>query len=167
MRISRRFTNSPLLIGFVVGLVFGTANLVFTWLYPLADDTPAALLRFYGPMFLLWTLASFRAARDSGRLVSGVAAGLTVAFGTFLVFDVLILLRINVFLDELTGRADWRNMMVRFQASGVDSLRFFVNLDYLRGAPLKLGVSCTIGAIIGSIGGSIGALVHRRTTAAA
>jgi hypothetical protein len=49
-----------LILGLIVGLVFGVVNLLFTWLDPLADDTPGALLRFYGPMFFTWALASFR-----------------------------------------------------------------------------------------------------------
>jgi hypothetical protein len=150
-------------LGFIIGLVFGAVNLVVSWLYPLLDDTPAALLRFYGPMFFLWALASFQAARRSGRLLSGLAAGLTVAFGTFLVYDLLLMLRVNLFLSELTGRADWQNMMGRFRASGVESLRLFINLDYVKGAPLKLGVACAIGAVMGSISGLFGALSHRRT----
>ena len=44
--ISRRLSESSLLLGFIVGLIFGSVNLVFTWLYPLADDSPGALLRF-------------------------------------------------------------------------------------------------------------------------
>jgi hypothetical protein len=164
---SSRFSNSPLLLGFIVGLVFGAVNLFFTWLYPLVDDTPGALLRFYGPMFFLWALVSFQAARRSGRLFSGITAGLIVAFGTFLAFDLLILLRVNLFLTELTRRADWQNMMIRFRASDVESLRLFINLDYIKGAPVKLGVSCTIGAVMGSIGGSIGVLSQRRTIACA
>lgn len=155
----------PLLLGFIVGLVFGCVNLIVTWVEPLADDTPGALLRFYGPMFLVWTLASFRAARRSGRALSGVTTGLIIAFGTFVVFDLLILLRINLFLNELTGRADWRNMMMRFSVSGFDSLRLFVNLDYIKGAPFKLGVSCAIGLMMGAIGGFFGQLTHRRLTA--
>jgi hypothetical protein len=162
-----RFSNSPLLLGFIVGLVFGAVNLLFTWLYPLADDSPGALLRFYGPMFFLWALVSFQAARRSGRLLSGITAGLIVACGTFLAFDVLILLRVNLFLTELTARADWQNIMNRFRASDVESLRLFINLDYIKGAPLKLGVSSTIGAVMGCIGGLIGVLLPRRTIAAA
>src|SRR5438045_2879913 len=150
---NRRLNNAPLLLGLIVGLVFGSVNLVFTWLYPLEDDTPGALLQFYGPMFFVWALASFRAARSTGRLLSGVITGLTVAFASFCVFDLLILLRVNLFLNELMGRADWQNMMMRFRASGFDSLRLFVNLDYVKGAPLKLGVSCAIGAVMGGIGG--------------
>jgi hypothetical protein len=155
---NRRLSNAPLLLGLIVGLVFGALNLVFTWLYPLEDDTPGALPRFYGPMFFVWALASFRATRRTGRLLSGVTTGLTGAFATFCVFDLFILLRVNLFLNELTGRADWQNMMMRFWASDFDSLRLFVNLDYVKGAPLKLGVSCAIGAVMGGIGGFAGRL---------
>src|SRR4249919_2646629 len=102
---SRRLSKSPLLLGLIVGLIFGSVNLVFTWLYPLDDDSPGALLRFYGPMFFVWALASFRASRRSGRLLSGVTTGMVVAFATFGVFDVLVLLRVNLFLNDLTSRA--------------------------------------------------------------
>ena len=156
-------TKRTLLLGFIVGLVFGSVNLLFTWLYPLADDTPAALLRFYGPLFCVWALASFRAARRSGRLLSGVTTGMIVAFATFMSFDLFILLRVNLFLNELTGRADWQSMMLRFRAGDVDSLRLFVNLELVKGAPLKLGVSCAIGVVMGGIGGFLGQLMHRRS----
>ena len=160
---SRRWVNNPLLLGLIVGLVFGAVNLVVTWLHPLDDDSPAALLRFYGSMFLVWALASFRAARRSGRLLSGVTTGMIVAFATFCVFDVMVLLRVNLFLDDLTGRADWQNMVLRFPGSGSDSLRLFVNLDYIKGAPLKLGVASVIGVVLGVIGGSLGRLRQGRT----
>lgn len=39
--------------GSIIGVVFNLVNLLFTWLYPSSDDTPAALFRFYGPMFFL------------------------------------------------------------------------------------------------------------------
>jgi hypothetical protein len=155
-------TKRTLLLGFIVGLVFGSVNVIFTWLYPLADDTPAALLRFYGPMFFVWALASFRASRRSGRLLSGVTTGMIVAFATFMSFDLLILLRVNLFLNELTGRADWQSVLLRFRSSDVENLRLFVNLDYVKGAPLKLGVSGAIGVVMGGIGGFLGQLMHRR-----
>jgi hypothetical protein len=157
----RRVVDAPLVLGLIVGVVFGAANLVHTWLYPLDDDTVWAVLRFYGPMFFLWALASFRAVRRTGRWVSGVTAGAIVAFATFAVFEVFVLTRVNLFLDDLTSRPDWQNMMTRFRASGSASLRLFVNLDYLQGAPFKLGVSCAIGATIGIIGGSMGWLRGR------
>ena len=163
--LNSRPGSGPLLLGLVVGLVFGCVNLILTWLEPLEDDTPAALLRFYGPMFFVWALASFRAARRSGRLLSGITTGLSVAFATFLVFDLLILIRINLFLSELTGRADWQDMMMRFSASGFDSLRLFVNVDYAKGAPFKLAVSCAIGVVVGAVGGLVGQLTHRRIVA--
>jgi hypothetical protein len=158
---SRRLVNSPLFSGLIVGLVFGSANLVFAWLYPLEDDTPGALLRFYGPMFCLWILASFRAARQSGRLLSGMTTGATAAFATFVVFDLLVLLRVNLFLNDLTGRADWQNMMMRFRGSGFDSLRVFVNLDYITGLPLKTGAASVIGGLMGVIGGCLAQSIGR------
>jgi hypothetical protein len=138
-----------------------------TWLDPLADDTPGALLLFYGPMFFIWAVASFRATRRSGRLLSGVITGVIVAFATFVVYDLLIFLRVNLFLAELTGRADWRYMMSRFRASGVESLRLFVNVDYVQGIPLKLGVSCAIGMMMGVAGGIVGTLRLRDAVATA
>jgi hypothetical protein len=153
-----RLTDQPLLLGFVLGLVFGVVDLLFTWVAPLSDDSIPALLRFYGPMFLSWAFVSFRSVRRSGRLSRGVTAGFVVAFGTFCVFYVLNLLRVNLLLAELTGRTDWQNMMERFRASGFDSLRVFVNIEYLKGAPLKIGVASVIGAVMGLVGGTIGRL---------
>jgi hypothetical protein len=146
----------------VAGIVFGAINLAFTWLDPVEDDTPSALLLFYGPMFLVWAFAAYRAARRTGKFTSGVFAGLTVAFATFCVYDLLVLLRVNLFLDELTKRADWQNMVARFRRSSVDSLRLFVNLDYLKGAPFKIAVASTIGAVMGTMAGAL-AKVRRAT----
>lgn len=155
-------SKQTLCLGLLVGSIFGSVNLLMTWLDPVADDTPAALLRFYGPMFTIWALAAFRSSRRTGRMLLGVITGLTIAFGTFVAFDLFIFLRLNLFLHELTGRADWQAMMLRFRASEVDSLRLFVNLDYAMGAPLKLGVSCAIGVVMGAIGGFWGHLTERR-----
>ena len=83
------YLKSALRLGLFLGLNFGVVNLMFSWLFPLEDDTIAALLRFYGPMFFAWAFASFRAARRHGQLLQGVATGLIVAFATFCVFDVL------------------------------------------------------------------------------
>ena len=158
--------NNPLLLGLMVGLAFGAVNLLMTWMYPVADDTPGALLMFYGPMFFLWAFAAFRASRRSGRFLTGVTTGMLVAFATFVVFDLMVILRVNLFLSEITGRADWRNMMWRFQVSGFDSLRTFVNVDYIKGAPLKIGVASAIGACMGVVGGIIGSLPIRPTVRA-
>jgi hypothetical protein len=159
--------KTPLVQGLFIGLAFGVVNLLFTWISPRADDTAGAVLRFYGPMFFLWAFCAYSAARRTGRLLSGAAAGAVVAFWTFCVFEVFALLRVNLFLRELTGRADWQNMMLRFRASEFESLRVWVNLDYLKGAPLKLGVAALIGTMMGTVGGSLGHLRSRRTSAAA
>ena len=145
-------------MGLIVGLVFGIADLVITWLAPRQDDTVAALLLFYGPMFFLWVFASFRASQRQQRLRAGVVTGAVVAFATFAVFILLNLVRVNVFLGELTVRADWRNLMARYEASDLDSLRAFVTLDYIRGIPLKLAAATVIGVVMGIIGGALGRL---------
>jgi hypothetical protein len=154
--VTLRLPDRPLLLGFFLGLVFGIVDLLSTWFQPLSDDSIPVLLRFYGPMFFLWAFVSFRSVRRSGRLWTGVTTGFVVAFGTFCIFYVLNLLRVNLFLAEMTGRADWQNMMQRFRASGFDSLRLFINVDYLKGAPFKVGVASVIGAVMGLIGGTIG-----------
>jgi len=38
--------GDPLRLGLLVGTIFGTLNMMFSWLFPLSDDTIAALLRF-------------------------------------------------------------------------------------------------------------------------
>ena len=161
------FPKSGLRLGFFVGLVFGVVNLVLSWLLPLSDDSIGALLRFYGPMFFVWALASFRAARRDGRLFSGVATGVVVAFATFCVFDLLNLVRVNLFLGELTGRADWQSLMGRFRASGSDNLRTFVTLEYIKDAPLKISAASVIGAVMGTVGGALGRLRSWFTVATA
>jgi ABC-type multidrug transport system fused ATPase/permease subunit len=156
--VEPRLPDRPLLLGFVLGVVFGVVDLLLTWVAPLSDDSIPALLRFYGPMFFSWAFVSFRSVRRSGRLSTGVTTGFVVAFGTFCVFYVFNLLRVNLFLAELTGRTDWQNMMQRFRASGFHSLRVFVNIDYLKGAPFKIGVASVIGAVMGLVGGTLGRL---------
>src|SRR5262245_42176250 len=152
------FRETRLFLGLSVGLIFGAVNLVFSWLFPLGDDTIGALLRFYGPMFFVWGFAAFRAARCDRRLLSGVTTGLVVAFATFCMFVLLNLLRINLFLSELTSRADWQALMERFRASGYSDLRTFVTLNYIEDAPFKIGAASVIGAVMGTIGGSLGRL---------
>src|SRR5262249_42380145 len=49
------------MLGVVIGLVFGGCNLIVTLLAPLAEDSPLGLAFFYGPMFTMWGLAGFTA----------------------------------------------------------------------------------------------------------
>ncbi|SRR6266540_638299 len=160
--MNRRLSENPLLLGLVVGLVFGSVDLLLTWLYPVEDDSPGVLLRFYGPMFLVWIVVSFRVARGTGRLSSGVVAGMTVAFATFCAFVLLNFLRVNLFLNQLTDRPDWQNMMMRFREGGSGRLRLFVNLDYIKGTPFKIGAATAVGAAMGTFGGLLGRLTSGR-----
>lgn len=151
-----------LTIGLLLGAVFGLWNYIASRLDPLAEDTPVALLMFYGPMFASWGLVGFGASRRTGRLRDGVKAGAAVAFVTFGVFILARIVVVNLLLDTLSQRSDWQNlMMVRFPASGFKSLRVYVNYEGVTGAPLKILVASTIGAVTGLIGGCFGSLVRR------
>ena len=150
------------ILGLVVGAGFGLWDLIATLLNPLAEDDPSALLLFYGPMFAIWGLAGFVAARRTGRIVDGVKVAAIVAFVTFVVFDLAAIVRVNMFLEALTHRSDWQNLLVRFQASGFKSLRVYANYEYLTGSPFKILVATIIGVVTGLVGGFVGWIVGRK-----
>ncbi|HJP60581.1 MAG TPA: hypothetical protein VJ865_11290 [Gemmatimonadaceae bacterium] len=167
-KVTRRLTlqRSAVLFGLAVGAAFGLWNLITTWTDPLAEDTPSALLIFYGPMFATWALAGLAAARRTGRVLDGIKVGAMVAFVTFVVYDVTQFIRVNLFLDTLTQRSDWQNMMGSFKNSGSQNLRSYVNYVGLKGAPFKGLVASLIGATTGLIGGSLGKLSHHSPSTA-
>jgi hypothetical protein len=74
----------------------------------------------------------------------------------FSIYSLLVLLRVELFLDDLTGRADWQQMVVRFRESGFENLRTFITLDYIKGLPFKIGVASLVGGLFGAIGGGLG-----------
>jgi len=150
-----------IVLGLLLGAGFGLWNLIVTWLAPLAEDSPIALLMFYGPMFAIWGLVGFRASRQTRRFLDAVKGGATVAFVTFVVFDITVIVRVNLFLDTLSRRSDWQNLMVRFQASGSESLRAYANYIYVTGSPFKILVASIIGAVAGLVGGFFGSLGRR------
>ena len=160
----RDFTSQRYLLyfGMILGAVFGLWNLLATWFDPLAEDSPAALLVFYGPMFTIWGIAGFVVSRRSGRALDGFRAGATIAFATFVVYIVTQFVRVNMFLDILTQRSDWQNLMATFQSSGSQSLRRYVNYLGLAGAPFKILVASIIGAVTGFVGGSLGAFSRQQ-----
>jgi hypothetical protein len=149
------------LLGLILGSGFGLWNLVATRLDPLADDDLIPLLAFYGPMFTIWGIAGFGAACRTGWLWDAVRVGATVAFVTFLVYDLAVILRVNLFLEALSQRSDWQNLMEGFKASGFKSLRAYANYRYVTGAPFKILVATMIGAVTGLVGGFFGKLGHR------
>jgi hypothetical protein len=142
-----------LLTGLGLGAVFSTWNVIAARLSPLADDSAAALLMFYGPMFTAWGLVGFVATRRTTRLSSGVKAGAAVAFVTFAVFTAAVIIRVNLSLDTVSHRPDWQNLVARFRESGSQSLRAYVNYVYLTGAPFKILVASVIGSSVGFVGG--------------
>jgi hypothetical protein len=159
---ARRRWRYPVLLGLILGAGFGLWNLIASWVDPLADDTPSALLTFYGPMFTIWGLVGFGAARRTGRVSNAVQVGATVAFVTFIVYTLAVFLRVNLLLDTLSQRSDWQHMVtVRFPASGFRSLRAYVNYEGVTGAPFKILVATMIGAGTGLVGGFFGKLGHR------
>jgi hypothetical protein len=165
--MNNRRSTEPLVLGFMIGSVFGALNLAITWRDPLGDDSAAALLRVYGPMFLALIAIATRESRRTGRLRSGVIAGITAALATFGVFVVLNFVRVNVFLGQLTGRDDWQNLLARFRVSGFASLRLFVNVDYLRGTPFLIAFALAVGLAIGVLGGAAGWLMRHKGAMAA
>jgi hypothetical protein len=144
--------------GFLLGLAFGAWNLIMTRLDPLADDTPGALLAFYGPMFTIWAVAGYRASRRTGRVLNAIKTSMIVAMVTFTVFSFANLLRVNLFLDAITQRLDWQYMMQKFRASDFESLRLFITYQFVTDVPVKILVASVIGGIMGLIGGLIGRL---------
>lgn len=161
------FGGRSVILGSILGAAFGTWNLIATRLDPLAEDTPIALLKFYGPMFALWAIAGFGAARRSGRLLDAIKVGATVAFATFVVYSLTQFVRVNLFLDTIRHRSDWQNLMAGFQNSGFDSLRWYVNYAGLTGAPFKILVASLIGGSTGLIGGLLAGLTRRVARSAA
>jgi hypothetical protein len=156
--------RNAIALGLVVGSVFGIWNLIATQLDPLAEDSPSALLVFYGPMFVTWGAGGFAASRRTGRLLDGIKVGALVAFVSFFVYVVTQFVRVNVFLDILRRRSDWQNLMVRFQNSGYGSLREYVNYVGLAGAPFKILVASIIGGVTGLVGGALGTLGRAKPT---
>jgi hypothetical protein len=149
-------------LGLVLGAGFGLWNLIATLSNPLADDDLWPLLTFYGPMFTIWGIAGFVTARRSGRLLDAVKVGATVAGVTFVVYTLAVILRVNLFLDVMTGRSDWQNLMVRFPASGFNSLRGYINYEYVTGAPFKILVASMIGVVTATVGGLLGFVGRRK-----
>lgn len=155
-----------LAVGLVLGVAFSVLNVISAYIAPLADDSLAAVAAFYGPMFLAWGLAGFAAARSSGKPLVGLKTGALVAFATFVVLTTVVIVRVNLSLSLMTQRPDWQNLIGRFNGSGFGNFRAYVNYEYLKGAPFKILVASTIGAVFGFLGGCMSLAFRRRTVAA-
>ena len=129
--------RAAILFGLVLGAVFSIWNLIASRIAPLADDTPGALLLFYGPMFAAWAVAGLMSSRRTTRIVEGAKTGALVALVTFLVLTAVVIARVNFLLDITSQRPDWQNLMVRYRSSGFSSLRAYVNLRLLHRRALQ------------------------------
>jgi hypothetical protein len=150
--------TDSVLPGLVLGLVFGAWNVFISILAPSMDDTPLTLASFYGPMFTAWGVAGGVAYRRTRRLPRAALSGATVALVTFTVLPAIVIARVNLLLDVMSQRPDWRNLVARFGESGLDSFRFYVNYIYITGTPFKLAVATAIGGAAGLAGGLVYAL---------
>jgi hypothetical protein len=153
--------RDALALGLALGVVFSVLNVMSAYIAPLADDTLPSLAAFYGPMFLAWGFAGYATVRSSGRLTDGMRTGMLVALATFVVLTIVVMGRVNVSLAEVSQRPDWRNLVARFEASGFASLRSYVNYVYLTGAPFKIFVATSFGAVFGFFGGCLSVAVGR------
>ena len=135
--------------------MFGAWNVIVSVLAPRMDDTPLALLSFYGPMFVAWGYAGHAAYRRTQRLGRSVSAGAIAGLMTFIVLTTVVIARVNVALSVVSERPDWRNMVAGYPQSGFDSFRAYANYIYIVGAPFKIAVAATIGAACGFIGGML------------
>jgi hypothetical protein len=145
--------TDSVLPGLVLGFVFGTWNVLISILAPLMDDTPLTLASFYGPMFTAWGVAGAAAYRRTRRLPRAALSGATVALVTFIVLTAIVIARVNLSLDVMSQRPDWRNLVARFGESGFDSFRLYINYVYVTGTPFKLAVATAIGGAAGLAGG--------------
>ena len=146
---------SPLAWGLVIGALLGTLQLVDTAVEPLADDSAGAMIGILATMLALWTLASISAGLPSRRFTHALVAGVLAGVATMAVIDLTSILRVNIFLDEIRYRDDWINLVARFEASGSQSLREYANWEYVRGAPIVVGIGAIAGGISGAIAGVI------------
>jgi hypothetical protein len=150
---------SPLIVGIAFGTALGVWNLVSTAADPLSDDSAGVMLTFGAGLLGTWSLVAFLAGRRRRSFRDAVVAGVIVGAATITMFNLANYIRVNVFLDSIQHRDDWRNLMVRFHESEARSLRAFVNREYVTGT----FIVTSLGAVAGGVSGLIGGAVSSRT----
>jgi hypothetical protein len=153
---------SPLAIGVTFGTLLGVANLIDTAVEPLADDSGAVMLAFAAVLLGTWAAVAFLAGRRTQSFWQAVLAGMFVGAATLTLFALANFIRVNVFLETIQHREDWRNLMARFRESDYQSLRAFVNRDYLTSTLAAGLVGAAAGAVAGAVSGTVSALVPMR-----
>ena len=151
---------SPIAWGLMIGGVIGAWILIDTAIEPLAEDTPGQMVLLIGGQLFLWILTAWGAARRTRRWRDAVVAGVFVGVATTAVFDLMVIIRVNVFLELIRDRDDWQGLLVRFHESHFQSLREFANYEYIRGERGSLVLGAIAGAVSGAIGGAFSRMVR-------
>src|SRR4051812_46617639 len=111
-----------LAVGLGLGAALGVLNLFATARQPLANDEGGALVLWAAAMILMWSAAAWAAARRTHRFADAIATGAIAGVATVAMFHGASIVRVNVFLDVIRYRADWQNLVARFNASRYGSL---------------------------------------------
>jgi hypothetical protein len=151
---------SPLTLGLAFGSMLGVWNLIDTAYEPLADDSAGTMLVFAAVLLAVWALVAFLAGHRRRSFRDAVVAGVLVGAATLVMFNLANYIRVNVFLDTIQHREDWRNLMARYRESDFHSLRAYVNYDYVWGTFVVTSLGAAAGCVSGVIGGAISALTR-------
>jgi hypothetical protein len=149
---------SPLIVGIAFGTALGVWNLVSTAVDPLSHDSAGVMLTFGAGLLGTWSLVAFLAGRRRRSFRDAVVAGVIVGAATITMFNLANYIRVNVFLDSIQHRDDWRNLMVRFHESEARSLRGFVNREYVTGTFIVTLLGAVAGGVSGLIGGAVSSM---------
>jgi hypothetical protein len=107
-------------------------------------------------MVAIWVVVAFVAGRHTGQVWPAVKTATITAAATFAMLQILMIVRVNLFLGELVHRSDWQRLLMRFDASGSPSLRSFANREYVAGTPAVMAVGAAAGFLFGVVGGALG-----------
>jgi hypothetical protein len=155
---------SPVMFGLAFGAVLGLWIIVDTAYEPLADDSAGTMLTGAAVVFGVWSLAAFLAGRRRQRFSDAVVAGVLVGVATLVMFNLANYVRVNLFLESIQQRQDWRNLMARYRESDFHNLRAFVNYDYLKATLAVVSLGAAAGCASGIVGGVMTALARTRRT---
>jgi hypothetical protein len=155
---------SPLIVGLAFGTALGVWNLVSTAVDPLSEDSAGIMMTFVAVLVGTWGLVAFLAGRRKRSLRDAVMAGVIVGAATITMFNLANYIRVNVFLDSIQYRDDWRNLMARFHESDARSLRAFVNREYLTGTFVVTSLGAVAGGVSGLIGGAVSGMTRSSST---
>lgn len=143
---------SNVAFGFTAGAILGLTNLISTAIAPLAEDTPFRVAVFFGVIMLVWAFSGFLAHRRTRRFIESAKAGATVGGISLGLFHLAAMLRLNIFLADVSRRSDWQGLILNFQQSGFESLRAYANYTYLH----ELGFVVLLGVLVGALCGILG-----------